>query len=169
MTSFTAEYFIRHLRLEPHPEGGFYKETYRSAETFDRNGLPERFDGDRNFSTSIYFLLRSTDKSMLHRIKSDELWHYHAGSSLTIYMLNGNGLTTAVLGTDFVKGESLQVVVPAGAWFGAMVNEKQSFVLSGCTVAPGFDFRDFELAKRSSLVKLFPDHEQIIKTLTHAD
>ena len=83
----SAEYWVSHLNLQPHPEGGFYKETYRSKESIPENGLSGEFKGSRNFSTAIYFLLRSKDRSLFHRIRSDELWHFHDGSSLTIYIL----------------------------------------------------------------------------------
>src|SRR4051794_15083881 len=107
----TAEYWIKYLDLKAHPEGGFYRETYRSNEKISAAGLPARFPDERNFSTAIYFLLRSHDRSMFHRIKSDELWHFHAGGSLSIYVLSSNGLTIHKLGADIAKGESLQIVV----------------------------------------------------------
>ena len=103
---------------------------------------------------------------MFHRIKSDELWHYHAGSSLSIYVLESNGLTIFKLGPHLEQDESLQVMVPAGCWFGAKVNDPNSYTLSGCTVAPGFDFNDFELANRETLLKTFPAHHRIIEQLT---
>jgi uncharacterized protein len=161
-----AEFWIDHLQLKAHPEGGFYKETYRSGERIPSNGLPARFKGERNFSTAIYFLLRSQDRSLFHRIKSDELWHYHAGTSLMIYVLHARALTVHKLGPDASKGDSLQVVVPANCWFGAKVEQPGSYTLSGCTVAPGFDFQDFELAERSMLVNEFPEFEDIIRLLT---
>ena len=161
-----AEYWINHLQLTQHPEGGFYKETYRAAEKISGASLPERFSGDRNFSTSIYFLLRSQDRSMFHKIKSDELWHYHAGSNLNIYILDEGKLITKVLGPDLEKGESLQVVIPANVWFGAKVVQPDGYTLSGCTVAPGFDFADFELADRDQLLSHFPDQAEIIRMLT---
>jgi uncharacterized protein len=162
----TAEFWIEHLRLAAHPEGGFYKETYRSKETIPREGLPHRFQGSRNLSTAIYFLLRSSDRSRFHRIKSDEIWHYHAGTSLAIYVLAENKLTIHKLGPDPDRGESLQIVVPADCWFGAKVEQPDSFTLSGCTVAPGFDFQDFEMAETTSLIRDFPDHREIIQLLT---
>jgi uncharacterized protein len=162
----SAEYWIKHLQLFPHPEGGYYKETYRSKEVVVQMALPERFSGVRNFSTAIYFLLRSTDRSLFHRIKSDELWHFYAGGSLTIYVLNDGGLTTYLLGSDVAHGQSLQVVIPANSWFGATVNEPESYVLSGCTVSPGFDFNDFELGSRDALLQQYPQHQALIRALT---
>jgi uncharacterized protein len=162
----SAEYWINHLGLEAHPEGGFYKETYRSDENISIAGLPDRFTGDRSFSTAIYFLLRSEDRSMFHRIKSDELWHFHAGGSLSIYVFDSYGLSIMKLGGNVEAGESLQVVIPAGCWFGAKVNEPDNYVLAGCTVSPGFDFNDFELADRKNLLDDFPHHEDVVIMLT---
>ena len=162
----TAEFWIQNLELEAHPEGGFYKETYRAKENIPANGLPGRFAGNRNFSTAIYFLLRSQDRSLLHRIKSDELWHYHAGGTLSIYVIQHGELIVRKLGSDPEKGDSLQVMVPAGCWFGAKVEQPDSYTLSGCTVAPGFDFKDFELAERKSLLLEHPSLREVILKLT---
>ncbi len=161
-----AEYWINHLQLRPHPEGGFYKETYRSKENIQLCGLPSRFASPRSFSTAIYFLLRSKDKSLFHRIKSDELWHFHSGSVLHIYVLNKAGITVFKLGDDLEKGESLQAIIPANCWFGAKVISPDAYTLSSCTVAPGFDFKDFELADQAVLLKKFPDHRDIITELS---
>ena len=162
----TADYWIKSLSLTQHPEGGYYRETYRSTELLNAAALPERFSGDRNHSTTIYFLLPADNRSLFHRIKSDELWYYHTGSSLTIYVLDSNGLKLHRLGPDIEKGESLQAMIPANAWFGALVNEKDSYTLSSCSVSPGFDFHDFELADRASLLKDFPNDRAIIEQLT---
>lgn len=162
----TIEYWINHLELLPHPEGGFFKETYRASETIAE--LPERFDGKRNFSTAIYFLLRSQDRSVFHRIKSDELWHFYQGTTLLIYVLTDQGLKVHKLGSNPDQGESLQVLIPATCWFGAHVEKPNSFALCCCTVSPGFDFKDFEMANRQTLVKEFPDQQKIIHELTHA-
>jgi predicted cupin superfamily sugar epimerase len=163
-----AAYWIDHLDLKPHPEGGFYKETYRAAESIPGTALPHRFEGARNFSTAIYFLLRSQDKSLFHRIKSDELWHFHAGSALAIYVLTETGLTIHKLGCRVDEGEALQIVVPANTWFGAKVIDDNAYALVGCTVAPGFDFQDFEMATTSQLLNDFPKHEEAIRQLTPA-
>jgi len=162
----TADYWIQNLGLAAHPEGGFFKETYRAAGTIPHAALPGTFSGERNFSTAIYFLLRSHDKSLFHRIKSDELWHFHAGTSLSIYILDQNGLTIRLLGTDLVKGEQPQVIIPANVWFGAAVNDPDSYTLAGCTVAPGFDFQDFEMATQKQLLGQYPDQGDIIRKLT---
>lgn len=161
-----AEYWINHLKLQPHPEGGFYKETYRASEEISQGALHPRFDGPRNISTAIYFLLSSQDRSLFHRIKSDEIWHYHAGDTLHIHVLTPKGLITHKLGMNLDKGDVLQAVIPANHWFGAVVSENGSYTLSGCTVAPGFDFRDFELADREKLIREFPAQKGLITKLT---
>lgn len=165
----TAEFWIEHLNLQEHPEGGYYLQTYRSSETIGKTSLPSRFGGDRTFSTAIYFLLRSHDKSLFHRIKSDEIWHFYEGSPLTLYVLNEDGISLHKLGDHPERGESLQLVIPANAWFGATVDEPSRYTLSGCTVAPGFDFADFELANRKILTAQFSEYEKIIELLTLPD
>lgn len=163
---YSAEYWINKLELQPHPEGGHYRETYRSTENIQVCGLPLRFTSPRSFSTAIYFLLRSQDKSLFHRIQSDELWHFHYGSSLNIYVLERNNLSIFRLGNNLEEGDSLQVMIPANCWFGAKVVSPNAYTLSGCTVAPGFDFKDFQIAERQKLLKDFPDHSPIISELT---
>jgi predicted cupin superfamily sugar epimerase len=163
----TADYWIQHLKLDAHPEGGFYRETYRSRENIQLCGLPSRFPAPRSFSTAIYFLLRSQDKSLFHRIKSDELWHFHAGSTLHLYVLQKDAFSEFRLGNNPENGDSLQVVIPANAWFGARVPYPEAYTLSSCTVAPGFDFKDFEIAERASLIREFPNQSQIISELTN--
>jgi predicted cupin superfamily sugar epimerase len=163
----TADYWIAKLSLVKHPEGGHFREVYRSSESTPHEALPPRFSGSRAFSTSIYFLLQSHEVSRFHRIKSDEVWHFYAGSSLMLHVIDGEGAYSQIeLGSDLERGESLQAVVPAGCWFGATVNQQNTFTLVGCTVAPGFDFADFEIAKRDELLAMFPQHSAIIKQLT---
>jgi len=157
---------VQLLELQPHPEGGFYKEVYRSAESVSRSCLPERFTGDRNFCTSIYYLLSRGDFSAFHLIKSDEIWHYYLGSSLLIHMLHLNGsYECKVLGKDLRENQAFQVVIPAGTWFAAEPAIGTDFILAGCSVSPGFNFLDFELANKKELVQLFPEHEHIIDRL----
>jgi len=163
----TADYYLKKLGLQKHPEGGWFKEVYRSAEEIAGEHLPERFSGARHHSTSIYFLLTSDTFSAFHRIKSDELWHFYDGSSVTVYMIGNEGSYSQVtLGRNIENCEVLQCVIPHGVWFGAKVNSADSFCLVGCTVAPGFHFDDFELGEREELLKLFPQHKKIIEKLT---
>ena len=161
-----ATYWIDRLGLKAHPEGGFYKETYRSAETIQVCGLPLRFASPRSFSTAIYFLLRSQDKSLFHRIKSDELWHFHFGSTLSLYVLQHETVSVLKLGRNLDDGDSLQVTIPANCWFGAKLLSPNSYTLASCTVAPGFDFKDFQIGERDDLILEFPQHRERITELT---
>ncbi|WP_417591151.1 cupin domain-containing protein [Owenweeksia hongkongensis] len=162
-----VEKLIRHLSLEPHPEGGFYKETYRSKEVITQNSLAANFEGERNCCTGIYFLLTSETFSAFHRIKQDEMWHFYQGSPLLLHTLSPTGdYRCTEIGADVMNGQQPQFVVEAGAWFGATVKNPNDYSLVGCTVSPGFDFHDFELAKRKSLTDLFPNHSKVIASLT---
>lgn len=162
-----AEYWIDKLLLTPHPEGGYFKETYRSDENIRKEHLPEKFSGDRNFFTAIFYLLQKEQCSKLHRIKSDEMWHFYDGSGLTIYVIDDSGkLTEEKLGLNSDEGELPQILIKAGDWFGAKINKQNSFCLAGCTVSPGFHFDDFEMGERNNLLKLFPQHKRIIVQLT---
>lgn len=155
----------RMLDLVPHPEGGFYRETYRSHETF----ATER--GPRSASTAIHFLVPRGTFSALHRIRSDEAWHFHLGAPLRIVSIALDGTRhDHLLGLDLAHGQSPQLVVPAGAWFGALLEPHPTydFALVGCTVSPGFDFADFELGTRADLLARFPQHEEIVRALTRA-
>jgi predicted cupin superfamily sugar epimerase len=161
-----AEKWIEVLQLRPHPEGGFFRETYRSAETISCEHLPPRFSGDRVFSTAIYFLLQGNDFSALHRIQQDEVWHFYDGGPLTVVSIAPNGALCSVnLGRNIAAGEVLQAVVPAGHVFGARPSDPRSFSLVGCTVAPGFDFADFEILTREELLERFPQHAAVITEL----
>lgn len=160
------EELTHRLKLLPHPEGGFYRETYRSDTIMPSKSLPG-FSGDRNISTAIYFLLTAGNFSAFHRIKSDEVWHFYQGSSALIHVIDQRGVYTCHrLGTNFKNDETPQLVVKAGDWFGSSVSEGGGYSLVGCTVAPGFDFNDFEMAKRNELLKLYPDHADVISRLT---
>lgn len=162
-----ADYWIEKLGLVKHPEGGHYREVYRSKEMIHENALPTRYNGKRSFSTSIYFLLRGNEVSHLHRLKSDELWHFYAGSSLTIHVIDPGGKhIEIILGSDFEKGEFFQATIEEGCWFGATVNDPSSYSLLGCTVAPGFEFGDFEIGQREELIRLYPEHKLIIERLS---
>ncbi|KAA3657184.1 MAG: cupin domain-containing protein [Calditrichaeota bacterium] len=163
----TAEYWIKKLELTAHPEGGYFRETYRATEKIRQNALPDRFSGERNYSTAIYFLLEGNQKSLFHRIQADEMWHFYAGSALTIHMIANDGTySTLKVGPHTGSGQHFQQLVPAGIWFGTTVDDSSSFSLVGCTVAPGFDFADFEFGKREQLIQLCPDKKSLIESLT---
>ena len=165
--SRSAGDWIKALVLQRHPEGGYYRETYRSDDQISAEALPDRFSGPRSVSTAIAFLLPGDEISALHRIKSDEVWHHYAGSALTVHVIDPDGSYRGLsLGNDLHAGESLQAVVPAGRWFGATVDDEASYALVGCTVSPGFDFDDFELGVRTDLIERYPQHRSIIERLT---
>jgi predicted cupin superfamily sugar epimerase len=161
----TARHYIDHLQLKPHPEGGFYKETYRSEGNIQAGCLPNEVKGDRSFSTAIYFLLQESDFSAFHRIKSDECWHFYEGGTLLIHVLQDGIYSCIRLGRNIHEGETFQYVVPAGAWFASEPAPSSFFTLVGCTVAPGFDFADFEMAEKKNLVLQFPEHASLINRL----
>jgi predicted cupin superfamily sugar epimerase len=162
-----ATRWINALNLVRHPEGGHYRESYRSSESIPQRCLPDRFSGDRAFSTAIYFLLAGDDFSALHRIKQDEVWHFYDGSCLLIHVLDESGTYSLVkLGTNIKAGEVPQAVVRAGCLFGAEVEDRRSFALVGCTVAPGFEFADFELPAREELLRQYPQQGPLIRRLT---
>ena len=149
---------IEALHLLPHPEGGFYKETYRSELALV--GI------DRQLLTSIYFLLTSANVSKFHRIKSDELWYFHAGSPLIVHTLGELGHQQHHLGLDLSKGQQPFLWIPKDTIFGSTVLENDGFSLVSCAVAPGFDFRDFELFERSELLAVYPEHKEIVERLS---
>lgn len=162
-----ASYWISKLQLTQHVEGGAFREVYRSELTIPRTVLPLFFQGNRNISTSIYFLLAAGQFSAFHRIAADEIWHFYFGDPLLVYEINHNGhLITHLLGTDPEKGESFQSVVKAGSWFASIPATGSEYALVGCTVAPGFDFADFELADSRALSQRYPEHAELIKSLT---
>lgn len=164
-----AAAWVRRLKLRPHPEGGWFRETYRSAQSIPASGLPARFGGARAISTAIYFLLPGGAYSAFHRIRSDELWHFHAGDPLTIHVIASDGCLSRIrLGADPRWGARFQASVPAGAWFAAELGPRGRYALVGCTVAPGFDFCDFELAERGALMSAFPRHRALIGRLTRS-
>lgn len=164
-----ASYWIEKYNLLPHPEGGYYAETYRASETIAQNALPTRFGGDRAFSTGIYFLLESHNFSAFHRIQADEMWHFYAGEALEVFVIDekSGALSVIRLGSDPDNGETFQAVVPAGAWFGSRPASGSTYALVGCTVAPGFDFSDFEMAQREPLSQRYPQHTGLIGELTY--
>lgn len=155
------EKMVKKLDLKPHPEGGFYRETYRSEEVIEASK-----GGSRNLCTGIFFLLTAGNFSAFHRIKSDEMWHFYAGDPLSVHVLQNGEYRKLSIGPVQLEGYCPQGLVPGGAWFASEVEEGGSYSLVGCTVSPGFDFKDFELARRMELCADFPQHLSIIKRLT---
>lgn len=161
----TKEYWVEKLELIQHPEGGYYKETYRSSLEVELNSINEEWSGTRNLATGIYFLLERNNFSAFHRIKSDELWHFYGGDPITIHLINSKGEYFAQdVGSNLDKGEVLQYLVPANTWFASEVKDNRDYALVGCTVSFGFDFRDFEMADLSLLAE-FPEHEKVLRRL----
>ena len=167
MNSDQAALIIKRYGLQPHPEGGFFTQTYRSPGIIPKAALPAEFSGERNFSSAIVFLLRENDFSALHRLRQDEVWHFYSGGALRLIMISPEGkFSETILGRNGKAGDVVQAVVPAGYWFGAKPAEGAIFSFVGCTVAPGFDFADFELANRTDLLERFPELETIILSFT---
>ncbi len=151
-----AEYWIEKFKLEAHPEGGYFRQTYKSDLLIGREALPG-FSSVRAASTAIYFLLGGENFSAFHRLRSDEQWHFYAGSSLVVHVIEPAGSYFSILlGSDPEAGQTFQAVVRAGCWFASHVADWKSWALVGCTVAPGFEFEDFELGKREELVGRYP-------------
>ena len=157
-----ARFWIDQLELIDHPEGGYYRETFRSSRTVTLDG----FEGERELATSIYFLITDSSPSRFHRLQGEEIWNWHAGAPLALHLLDpATGEYARVrLGERIDRGELPQYVVPAGTWFGATVAE--GFSLVGCTVIPGFRFSDFELGEPDELRARFPEHHEIILQLS---
>ena len=166
-----ADELIRTLELEPHVEGGYFRELLRSEETVPGT-LPDRYSGSRCYYTNIYFMLRSSDISHLHRLTSDEIWHFLEGSPTCVVIINPDGaLQTVRLGADTAAGEVFTVLMPRGSWFGAFLPtpaalSEDAYSLISCTVSPGFEYDDFELASRDALLAQYPAHKEIICKLT---
>ena len=164
-----AGYWIEKLNLAEHPEGGCFAPAFRSSEQINREGLPDRFTGNRAIVSSIYYLLKKGQFSAFHRLKSIEIWSFFEGDPLTIHILDPvGGLIEKRLGSNFNKAESFQVVIEAGSWFAAEQRGPGEFTLAGCTVAPGFEYEDMEIAGRAQLLARYPQHQEIIEKLTRS-
>lgn len=162
-----ACYWIERLELEPHPEGGFFRETYRAGRVVGRDALPPGYRGDRSHCTAIYYLLRSHDVSTFHRMLSDEVFHHYAGAALTVHVIDTEDRYEALgVGTNLERGEAPQRLVRGGCWFGATVDAPETYSLVGCTVSPGFDFAEFEQAERRAMLERYPQLRQIVERLT---
>ncbi|MFT6971541.1 MAG: putative cupin superfamily sugar epimerase [Roseivirga sp.] len=162
----TAQYYIEKLKLQAHPEGGFYAETYRSKDRLHESKLPDRYRSSRVFGTSIYFLLSTESVSNFHRLNSDEIWHFHAGGTAKVHIISPQGnYSFKMIGSDLEADEQLQLIIPKHHWFAAEI-VSGDFILVGCTVAPGFEFEDFHLADRSELASVYPNHKTLIERFT---
>jgi uncharacterized protein len=164
----TAREIIERLQLVPLTiEGGYFRETYRSPLTLSANALPDEYDGNRNVSTCIYYLLTPETFSAIHCVRSDEIFHFYAGDAVEMLQLWPNGEAKVVtIHNDLAVGHQPQVVVPAGVWQGCRLVPGGGWALMGCTVAPGFDYEDFELGDRSELLAAYPEYSVLITALT---
>ncbi|MCC5931833.1 MAG: cupin domain-containing protein [Cyclobacteriaceae bacterium] len=159
-----AQNLITKLHLKPHPEGGWYREVYRSNEWINAESISPRFNRKRCFSTGIYYMLCGKEFSAWHRIQSDELWHHYQGCGIVLHIIDPEGQYTHVeIGNIHSENPAFQIAVPAQYWFAVETKDKNSFFLSGCTVAPGFDFADFEFAQFAKLSIEFPQHKEILQ------
>jgi predicted cupin superfamily sugar epimerase len=162
-----AAYWIEKLCLERHPEGGYYRQSYKAALILAKESLPPEFTGARAASTAIYLLFEGENFSAFHRLRSDEVWHFYVGSTLVVHVIDQHGRYSEILlGGDPEAGEALQAVVKVGCWFASRVQDGKGFALVGCTVAPGFEFEDFEMGKREELARSYPQHRRVIEMLT---
>jgi len=163
-----AETLIQLLELKPLPfEGGYYRETYRSAETIPAAALPPHYTHDKHYCTAIYYLLTPDTFSALHRLPTDEIFHFHLGDPVTMLHLHPDGRgETLTLGPDIARGQRLQAVAPKNVWQGTFLNDGGRFALMGVTVAPAFDFEDFELARRADLLTVYNEYGALIERLT---
>lgn len=163
-----AKTIIKQFDLQPHPEGGFYKEIYRSNGVIPNSLLSNKFAGDRNYCTSIYFLLTGDKFSSFHKINQEETWHFYSGNCISLHLISPDGVYEVIkIGSNYESKEVPQFTVPAEFYFAAEVTHKTGFAFVGCTVSPGFDFRDFYLPKRSDLVMQYPQHREVITRLTY--
>jgi predicted cupin superfamily sugar epimerase len=164
-----AQELIALLRLQQHPkEGGFFRETYRAADHFTASQLPARYGSVRSASTAIYYLLTPNTFSALHRLASDEVFHFYIGGPVRMLQLGPHGGREVLLGPDIANGQHPQVVVPRGVWQGSLLEPGGAYALLGCTVAPGFDYADYEHGDRATLTAQFPEFAELIGRLTTA-
>lgn len=167
MKSLTAEDIVESLELEAHPEGGYYREFYRAEDVVPESALPSRYTGDRCMQTGIYYLLRSEDVSLLHRIQSDELIHFYTGDPVNVAMLLPDGTAFIKRISDRItSGDRPVVEIPQGVWFGMYLDDDADYGLLGTTVSPGFEFDDFELGDCEELTRKYPQKKDLIRRLT---
>ena len=167
----TAEEIIEFLGMKPLPgEGGYYVETYRCSEKISPAALPTRYSGARSFGTAILYVLTAETFSAMHRVRSDEIYHFYLGDPVTMLQLYPDGTSEVIiLGRQIFSGQQVQVTVPKNSWQGSFVSEGGEFALLGTTVAPGFEFTDFELGQRGELLKQYPNKRDLIVKLTQAE
>jgi hypothetical protein len=162
-----AEDIIRLLHMEPHPEGGYFAEGYRSSEFLAREALPARYPGPRRTGTAIYYLLTAATFSEIHRVASDEIFHFYLGDPVEMLQLRPDGSTHRVaIGADLAQNMRPQVVVPHGVWQGSRLVPGGRFALLGCTVGPGFEYADYERGSRELLLAQYPEARELILALT---
>ncbi len=162
----SAKYWIDRLSMLPHPDGGYFKETYRSTDIIGQDRLADRYHGPRAAGTGIYYLLNEGAVNYLHRLKSDEMWHFYEGGPLLLHLIRPSGEFQQIrLGANPEAGEVFQAVVERDCWFGATLVQPEGYALVGCTVAPGFDFADLTMAEAETLIAQFPEHAVLIKRL----
>lgn len=168
-----AEAIIAKFGLQPLPgEGGLFVRIYQSAQMIPRSALGPEYDGDRYAATAIYYMLRPGEASKFHRLHSDEIWHSYQGDPVDLFIISSSGqLSQFVLGSDIEAGQVPCAVIEAGNWFGGRISAEASrqshgYALMGCTVAPGFEYQDFELARADVLVHEFPQYRELIESLT---
>ena len=167
MESHDVNSVIKTLELIPHPEGGYFREVYKSEEITTQDMLPSRYNGNRSFLTSIYYLLKNNDVSRFHNLLSDEIWYFHIGSPVIIHQISFDGsYSKYLLGSNYLSEEKPHVLVRRNTWFGAEIKNKDSFSLVSCAIAPGFEFLDFKLADRNELLVKYPQHTDLIIKLT---
>jgi predicted cupin superfamily sugar epimerase len=169
MALMTADELKKLLRLEPHPrEGGWFAETWRTEETIPKSVLSARYPADRSAGTAIYYLLEPHNFSELHRLASDEIFHFYLGDPVEMLQLWPDGSAkTIVLGQDLSAGMQVQVSVPKNVWQGSRLIPGGRFALLGCTVSPGFDYADYESGRREMLLEQYPQAAEMIRALTH--
>jgi predicted cupin superfamily sugar epimerase len=169
----TAQEIIAALKLQPHPiEGGFFRETYRSSGIIPVESLPPEYSSQsgRSLGTSIYYLLTADTFSEMHRLPTEEVFHLYLGGPIRMLQLFAGGASRElVLGTDILGGQQPQVIVPAGVWQGSRLEPRVDFALLGATMAPGFDYADYEQGRRSVLAGLYPDQADLIHILTREE
>ncbi|MGH9804480.1 MAG: cupin domain-containing protein [Candidatus Acidiferrales bacterium] len=168
----TVKEVIEHLKLEPLPvEGGYFRQTYRSDESLPRSALPQRYPSERVFGTAIYYLLSDEPDcfSALHRLPTEEIYHFYLGDSVELLLLHSDGGSErVVLGPEIFGGQQVQFVVPRGVWQGSRLRPGGRWALLGTTMAPGYDASDFEGGERNVLIQRYPQEKDLIWALTRA-